>query len=63
MEKCVTDITEIPARLDNAVTAHPGLRRAIIYSDRGAQYTSEIYRKAMIWDRSEHEQRRRLLPR
>lgn len=81
LEKCVTDITEIPARdgklyisaifdcfnlevlglaidtnkkaglcrrtLDNAARMHPCLRGAIIHSDRGAQYTSEIYREAI----------------
>lgn len=30
--------------LDNAVKAYPRLRGAIIHSDRGAQYTSELYR-------------------
>lgn len=33
--------------LDNAVMAHPGIRGAMIHSDRGAQYTSETYRKAV----------------
>lgn len=33
--------------LDNAVRAYPALRGSIIHSDRGAQYTSEIYRKAI----------------
>ena len=32
--------------LDNAVHSYPTLRGAIIHSDRGAQYTSETYRKA-----------------
>lgn len=32
--------------LDNAVHSYPALRGAIIHSDRGAQYTSEAYRKA-----------------
>ena len=33
--------------LDNAVKAYPGLRGAIVHSDRGSQYTSEIYRNAI----------------
>lgn len=33
--------------LDHALTAYPTLRGAIIHSDRGTQYTSEIYRKAV----------------
>ncbi len=33
--------------LDNAMTAYPALRGAIIHSDRGAQYTSEAYRSAI----------------
>ena len=33
--------------LDNAVRAYPGLQGAIIHSDRGAQYTSETYRRAV----------------
>ena len=33
--------------LDNAVKAYPALRGAIIHSDRGTQYTSELYRKAI----------------
>lgn len=32
--------------LENAVRAYPALRGAVIHSDRGTQYTSEIYRKA-----------------
>ena len=32
--------------LDNAVRAYPGLQGAMIHSDRGAQYTSETYRRA-----------------
>ena len=81
LEKCVTDITEIPANdgklyvsaifdcydlealglsmanhmraelceatLNNACMAHPGLRGCIIHSDRGSQYTSAVYRKAI----------------
>ena len=34
--------------LENAVMAYPGLRGAVIHSDRGTQYTSETYRKAAI---------------
>lgn len=33
--------------LDNAVHSYPALRGAIIHSDRGTQYTSEAYRKAV----------------
>lgn len=33
--------------LDNALTSYPFLKGAIIHSDRGAQYTSEAYRKAI----------------
>nr|WP_307761467.1 IS3 family transposase [uncultured Phascolarctobacterium sp.] len=33
--------------LENALTAYPSLRGSIIHSDRGAQYTSEIYRQAI----------------
>ena len=33
--------------LDNAVRAYPGLQGAMIHSDRGAQYTSETYRRAV----------------
>ncbi len=33
--------------LDNAVRAYPVLRGAIIHSDRGTQYTSETYRRAV----------------
>jgi len=33
--------------LDNACKAYPELRGAIIHSDRGTQYTSELYRKAV----------------
>ena len=33
--------------LTNAVYSYPALRGAVIHSDRGAQYTSEIYRKAV----------------
>ena len=35
------------ATLDHAAMAYPQIRGAIIHSDRGAQYTSEIYRKAV----------------
>ena len=31
----------------NAVMAYPGIKGAIIHSDRGAQYTSDIYRAAL----------------
>lgn len=31
--------------VENAAKTYPGLRGAIIHSDRGSQYTSEIYRK------------------
>ena len=33
--------------LDNAMMAYPKLKGAIIHSDRGTQYTSEAYRKAV----------------
>ena len=33
--------------LDNAYKAYPMLRGAILHSDRGSQYTSERYRKAI----------------
>ena len=33
--------------LDKAYMAYPGLRGAIIHSDRGSQYTSELYRKTI----------------
>lgn len=78
LEKCVTDITEIPAKdgklyvsaifdcydlgviglamsdnmkselcvstIKNAYITYPGIRGAIIHSDRGSQYTSTLYR-------------------
>lgn len=33
--------------LENAVHSYPALRGAVIHSDRGAQYTSETYRRAV----------------
>ena len=33
--------------LDNACKAYPELRGAIVHSDRGTQYTSELYRKTI----------------
>ncbi len=33
--------------LDNAYKAYPMLRGAILHSERGTQYTSELYRKAI----------------
>lgn len=33
--------------LENALIAYPSLKGAIIHSDRGTQYTSEVYRKAL----------------
>lgn len=33
--------------LDNAILAYPDLRGAIIHSDRGTQYTSQLYRTAI----------------
>ena len=33
--------------LENAALAYPGIRGAIIHSDRGSQYTSELYRQAV----------------
>lgn len=34
--------------LDNAIMAYPDLKGAIVHSDRGAQYTSQTYRDAII---------------
>ena len=60
LTKCVTDITEIKASdgklyvsavcvqtLENTAKAYPGIRGAIIHSDRGSQYTSQLYRDAV----------------
>lgn len=81
LEKCVTDITEIPAKngklyvsaifdrfdasvlgismadnmraelcvqtVENACVNYPGMRGAVLHSDRGSQYTSEKYRAAI----------------
>lgn len=33
--------------LENAVIAYPSLKGAIIHSDRGTQYTSEVYRRTL----------------
>jgi len=33
--------------LVNTATAYPELREAIVHSDRGSQYTSELYRKTV----------------
>lgn len=33
--------------LDNAMASYPALHGAIIHSDRGAQYTSDLYRRAI----------------
>ena len=33
--------------VENAVLAYPGMRGAIIHSDRGSQYTSEVYRETL----------------
>ena len=33
--------------LDNAYIAYPALRNAVIHSDRGSQYTSDLYRKTI----------------
>ena len=33
--------------LDHALTAYPSLKGAIIHSDRGSQYTSDAYRRAI----------------
>ena len=33
--------------LDDAMASYPALRGAIIHSDRGAQYTSDLYRRAI----------------
>ncbi|MCI7265663.1 MAG: DDE-type integrase/transposase/recombinase [Veillonellaceae bacterium] len=34
--------------LDNAIMAYPDLKGAIVHYDRGAQYTSQTYRDAVI---------------
>jgi len=34
--------------LANAAAAYPGLRGAIVHSDRGSQYTSELYRQTAV---------------
>ena len=34
--------------LDNAVCSYPALRGAVIHSDRGTQYASGTYRKAVL---------------
>ena len=34
-------------QVENAVRSYPALREAVIHSDRGAQYTSGTYRKAV----------------
>ena len=34
--------------LDNAIMAYPDLQGAIVHYDRGAQYTSQTYRDAVI---------------
>ncbi len=43
--------------LDNAYCAYPKLRGMIIHSDRGSQYTSEEYRKAIkkVWHQTKYE--------
>lgn len=33
--------------LDNATISYPTLRGAILHSDRGSQYTSQLYRAAI----------------
>jgi transposase InsO family protein len=33
--------------LENTYKSHPGIRGCILHSDRGTQYTSELYRKAI----------------
>lgn len=33
--------------MENSVKANPGLRRAIIHSDRGSQYTGQAYKDAV----------------
>lgn len=33
---------------DNALACYPSLKGAAIHSDRGSQYTSEAYRKAVV---------------
>ena len=36
--------------LDNAMISYPMLRGAILHSDRGSQYTSQLYREAIQID-------------
>lgn len=53
LESCVTDITEIKASEGKScmyllfLTAYSALEGAVIYSDRGTQYTSKAYRKVI----------------
>lgn len=42
-----TKATLCEQTLDNAVKAYPALGGAVLHSDRGIQYTSELYRKAI----------------
>ncbi|SFB40997.1 Integrase core domain-containing protein, partial [Acetitomaculum ruminis DSM 5522] len=35
------------ATLENAYTTHPGMKGCICHSDRGTQYTSDLYREAI----------------
>lgn len=39
--------TLVEKTLDNAYISFPGIRGAIVHSDRGKQYTSDLYRKAI----------------
>ena len=43
----VAPATSTVHTLNNAYLAYPDLRGAIVHSDRGTQYTSETYRKAL----------------
>lgn len=50
--------------LENAVKANPDIRGAIIHSDRGNQYTSQIYQmRSANMAKAKHEQRRREMSR
>ena len=39
--------TLVEKTLDNAYMSFPGIRGDIVHSDRGKQYTSDLYRKAI----------------
>ena len=37
----------LPATVENAFIAYPEIRGAVLHSDRGSQYTSELYRSTL----------------